>query len=411
MEVTGILLITIVMAGAAVAYSIYHSKKINDIFHRTARKLNMDFSQEGRFKPVVSGHIGNIGVSIFRKQFSAGKTSVDTVGYKFSLRGPYAGAIDLKAEGILSTLEKKLGSTDIEVGSPWFDKVALVHGNNVHRVKALLHPRVRAIIVEMMKKSYSRKFTISYGVLETYQIIKNSLSVDTISHELKKLIRCAELLSREGSEADLLRDNYSAESDENVKITYIESLGAVSAGLSAEDPVIKDALSSRSNRMIFAAAKCIMEEGYDYIKNIFPGTDSSLQADILEWLCFRKAGEFVGFFDRYRDNLDTEVCRRLAEFYGIMNAENASGWLESELKSENKHPAEYRMELIRALGSCGSYGSIAVLNSVKSSKFSRAVDQAIAEIQERIGAGDSGWLSMQKTEGDEGALSIEKKDD
>ncbi len=40
----------------------------------------------------------------------------------------------------------------------------------------------------------------------------------------------------------------------------------------------------------------------------------------------------------------------------------------------------------------------------------REIDQAIARIQERIGTGDEGWLSVSGADEDEGDLSIAEEE-
>lgn len=156
---------------------------------------------------------------------------------------------------------------------------------------------------------------------------------------------------------------------------------------------------------------CILNKGYDYIRNIFTDSDSGLKADIISRLADKKADQFSNFFDRTRDNFNVEVRQKLAEFYGKIKTESAADWLEAELKSENRYPAEYRRELIGALGGCGNYKSISVLNGERKTRYSREIDKAIAEIQERIGAGDSGWLTLEKPEDEAGRLSIDKAED
>lgn len=69
-----------------------------------------------------------------------------------------------------------------------------------------------------------------------------------------------------------------------------------------------------------------------------------------------------------------------------------------------KHESgEYKTACVKALGSCGTYDSIALLDKQKGFRLNRDIDQAIAGIQQIIGSGDAGWVSLDLAD-DEGRL-------
>jgi len=158
--------------------------------------------------------------------------------------------------------------------------------------------------------------------------------------------------------------------------------------------------------LIFTAAKCLGDKGYEYIKPIYKSSDPELKEDIIVYLTKRKAAEFSSFFDDMRLSLDENAKIKLAEYYGSVGARNAADFMQDELMQTKYHQKEYRYALVRTLAVCGNYNTIAVLNKCRNG-MSREADRAIAVIQMRIGAGDSGWLSVQKTEEDDGFLNME----
>ena len=86
---------------------------------------------------------------------------------------------------------------------------------------------------------------------------------------------------------------------------------------------------------------------------------------------------------------------------GIMN------YLSIQLKMDRSNKPEYEKRCISMLGKYGDYTSINFLHTLKTEDNSSTVDKAINAIQERIGSGDSGWLSAAAPEDDEGLLSLD----
>ena len=79
-------------------------------------------------------------------------------------------------------------------------------------------------------------------------------------------------------------------------------------------------------------------------------------------------------------------------------------------RSDTERDKSYGLKLIEALASCGTFKSIEVLYGVKSLALKRDAEKAIATIQDRIGTGDAGWLSMHETDDSVGMLSISESD-
>ena len=67
-----------------------------------------------------------------------------------------------------------------------------------------------------------------------------------------------------------------------------------------------------------------------------------------------------------------------------------------------------QIEITKALGRCGGFAQIeplALAREQARGKYRRILDEAIARIQDRVGAGDQGWLTVSPMNDDRGALS------
>ena len=93
-------------------------------------------------------------------------------------------------------------------------------------------------------------------------------------------------------------------------------------------------------------------------------------------------------------------------YYAAIAVPEAEKFLQEQLYDVVSASETYWRSCIRALAKCGTYESINVLNEFSNRRLKREKDQAIAEIQSRIGAGDSGWLSVGKLEPEAGDLSV-----
>lgn len=216
-------------------------------------------------------------------------------------------------------------------------------------------------------------------------------------------------LSRPGSIEELLRENYMADTSIEAKVCYLESLEAVCKQISKDDDLIQDALHLRRPELAFAAVKLIGLEGSSLVQEIFAVADDQLKIKVLEYLSSNRNGFLIPYLKDVRIRLSNDVKEILARYYQLLGVAEAEQYLQREIDEDEMSTNEYKISCIQALGACGTYNSIAFLDNHRGLRLYQEIDQAIASIQNRIGSGDAGWLSVQDSDElgtEDGALSI-----
>ncbi len=407
-----ILILTLIVIGCVAAVNNRSKKKWLGIFQKLARRHNLSLVRETvQLYLGVTGSLKGFPVSIFRRVFSKGKQSETTIGFAFEFSG-FKGHLDVTPENFSRRIGRLMGKTDFQLKDKRFDGAAWVTGGHLHAVRALLHPEARKIIRHLIDSAFDKMFSLHNRHLETYQLASNYDSAEEVEEEIRIILRLGHLLTRKATIEEMLRENYLAETEEDGKTAYLESLSAVSGELKEEDAVIKSALGSSNPRLVWEAVKAIGTAGRKRIPDLFQAADAAMAVEILDYLKRKKlrgmAPYFISVCGEIRDwSLRAEVVTFLAS----TGTKASEKYLQKELTAGNRYPVDYLKECIKALGACGTRESIAFLHSVREGMPRRDIDAAIASIQSRLGTGESGWLSIQETKTEDGALSLDKGDD
>ena len=384
----------------------------NKRLQNLAKAHNLTFIKGSLGKgPEISGSIGGFSICVLRRDFSHGKSSTATIGFLVDLDG-LREKFQITAENFISRIKKTDRKADIELDDRSFDDAALVKGGGTHTVRALLHPEARRIITQLIESSYDRKFSLSENALETYQRTGRFMGEAEISSEIRSIIRLAQLLTRKKTTEALLRENYHDEQFTSSKYVYLESLSAVVGGMTEKDEIIQDALHSGNHKLAFLAVKVIGKAGFRYIPEIFSKTDDDLAIQILDYAEKNRATSLVLFFKTTFPNIKSwPIKSAVVRFLASTQDPSIENFLHEQLTTQEEPPIEHTVECIKALGRCGTYGSIQVLHSLRGALPRREIDGAIASIQARIGTGDAGWLSIHESKDGEGNLSLEENDE
>jgi hypothetical protein len=218
------------------------------------------------------------------------------------------------------------------------------------------------------------------------------------------------MLTRPGGLKDRMEDNYLSEENLAQKRHFLERWFAVKQKIQGDEKILRDALGSGIPELRFEAARGLRREGTQYLGEIYSKADESLKIKMLEYVSRKWFGKDF-LLPCSSADYKTEIgLRELIRYYAVKEKSDAETDLEKIIVSNNPFVSDgIRKDAIRALAVCGTYRSIEFLNRNINPSFYREADKAIAMIQDRIGTGDSGWLSLRKTEDSEGALSIEKE--
>ena len=387
---------------------LIRERKLKRLLQAFGTKQGLEFQDNFSLKNCrLRGDYRGVPLTITVKYFSRGKSSILTLGFEVSHFNINVGHLHISAENMGKKIGKFLGNKDLEIGDHRFDELAWVESSGNVYARAYLGRRARQLIGEFIKDAYSRFFIVNNNKIRTWQVAENFTDVTQLETICGDITTLASLLSRNESLPILLRENVAEEQQASMKIPLLDALGQSEGNLEIEDPLIQESLEDPDKKLRFAAIRLLGAKGYPLMQTLFPECSEELQTEMLEYGTERTAKELAPFFQGIaRGDADPKVKTALAQYFGAVNYEGAETFLQAELESKERRTEKYNAALIQALGRCGSYASIEFLDRRRNPLNARLIDQAIAEIQERIRAGDGGWLSIQEPHGDDGKLSL-----
>lgn len=383
----------------------------NNYLKTVSKNFNLLFKESwGGRLPAASGVIKGLRVKIFREDLSEKGKAVNTVMVSIAIPEKRVKQIDLSKENFISNLLKRGNHTDIEMADPLFDDKAFVGGDSLYDIHALLHPEVRRLITRFIDMSFKNKFEIKYGTLRINMNTDLFPEIKTFVTAFKDLISLAEYLARTGLTGQLLAENYQSEQNEETKKIYMQSLFL----LKKEKPetiisesILKDAMESGVPLLQFYSVCFSSANTNKYISRFYDKSEPELKTDILEFLSSINDPELLPFFiGKFKDCTDLGEKMAIVHYWGAVSAVELENVIIEEIKKESSAHSKYAVACISALGGCGKYKSIAFLDDIKEFPTRKLIEQSIIFIQQRIGSGDEGWLSVQKEGGDSGKLSV-----
>ena len=301
------------------------------------------------------------------------------------------------------------GHGGLATGDLLFDQVAWVNSSSTSYALAYLNRELRSIVANLIQGS-NIDFSADKSSVRCRNGANNFKTVRQLETVCDDIVNVSALLSREEAPATLMRRNFADESEAAVKIALLEALHHSERDLEMEDPTIQESLKSSDMGLRFTAVRLLGSKGYSLIPKLFPDCWDDYQVQILGYVTEHQVTELLPFFLEVAQRATyPRVKRALVRYFDVTSYEKAEPFLRTELESNEPRTTEYTNALIRALGCCGTYASIEILDKRKTPENARRIDYSIAQIQHRIGAGDGGWLSMQKPEEEEGWISLPTK--
>ena len=137
----------VLVLGGAVAFAAQSRRKqrLNDAFQRVARVRDGEFTAGGWFaRPSV--RFSYLGTRVLLDTFSTGGKH-PTYYTQLHLDWPHQQLrLEVFPEGFLSRIGKLLGTQDIQIGSPAFDRDYVIRGNDVRQIREILTASVQSRI-------------------------------------------------------------------------------------------------------------------------------------------------------------------------------------------------------------------------------------------------------------------------
>lgn len=392
---------------------------MSEFLSEAAREYELAFIKGSIFSfPFVTGRIDSYPLNIERYIFGARGYSDQTLKFEIDIKQGKLHPFSLTAEGWFSHMSKFFGKNDILIGDESFDDKALIQGYNTPQLYILLNKKARSLIYSFISSAYKEIFKINESKITYYIAIGHIKSYKDVKVILDNIIMLAKILCRKGKPVDLLKENYLTETEKEVKKKLLTSLYSLNGFLLPDDSVIKKALGNKSSEIRFLGARLLKKEGYEHLKKIYEHGNVYIKKLVINHLKTECEVCFLDYFlEKAENESSTAVKQELADYFRVTGDVKAEPFLRKELGTKRDYETMtdfhlYKLTVIQALKYCGTYESIEPLYNVKQLALKREADEAIAAIQDRIGAaGDKGWLSISSDTDDQGKLSLTDEQD
>jgi hypothetical protein len=380
-----------------------------------AEKYRLECKRQDRTQPFrICGSLDNYEITVFYDKVLNSISLEPAVVLEVKHNSEFDFSLYVSARWAFRYTDTDSSPRYLKSGDDMLDSKVYITSNDISSASCLLHPKVRGILADEIAQHKLARFRCDSGIIQFHYLGWNDFSGDSFGQTFSRLKPLLELLSRKGSRIDLLKENYVAEERDEAKLVFFKALFRLNwnPGKTAKrDPIIKDALHSGNSEFQFRAIQLMGHEGKAELIKRFPGAHGFIQCEMLEYAVRRQWKDLRIFFSGQFTSLKTAKAIEAWLDYFSVAADTSFEKIFHTILDSGKIPENVeKNKIVYVLGKCGTYPSIGRLHAMKDHVNPRIVDQAIAGIQNRIGVGDAGWLSVQKAEKTEGMLALEDKD-
>lgn len=176
--------------------------------------------------------------------------------------------------------------------------------------------------------------------------------------------------------------------------------------------LINDSLHSDVPENVFWAVKQKGMKDFFHFERVFLPGRNSFKIKVIEHFIEQKDKTPFKFFVSIQYKLNKEVLSKLFLYCKEIGDSSVEDFILSMLKENFGYADTYFLikSGLNALETCGTFKAVTFLCSVKSIN-SISTAETVARIQNRIGSGKAGWLSVQNVEQEKGSLSIAKENE
>lgn len=291
-----------------------------------------------------------------------------------------------------------------------FEKDIILYSDSPLILQAKLNHSVRNIILHIANSLLFKDFSISNNCIKLVVRAYNQVDHMKLFNYISQIVEITKSVSKNETIESMLRENFYSEKNEEVKLKLFESIRSITNRLIHDDlTFLEAAFKAKQPKLRFSAARLLGDKANGSFADIFSKSYDDLKIEILEFLSIvnnkESAFSFIPFIVEEKN---TAVQAALINYLGKHSSARVLTFLHKQLKENIPHELCFRSAIIKLLGLCGNYESIELLNKIHGLALKKYINQAIASIQNRIGTGGSGWLSIKK---DSRALSIAGDED
>ncbi len=186
-------------------------KKWGAVFSEAAKLLGLAFTAGDRSTaPVLSGSVREFPTNVSIEEVRQGRSTVLAIAVRVGfprLRAP----IVVTPEGLLKRIGWKGGPSDVLFNDDDFDALAKVEGEPIHDLRAMFNRRVRSAVADLIRGCVAGGFKLTDSSLETRQKSEGCDAPDSLAALVNRIVGLAADLSRPGSTARLLAENFLEE--------------------------------------------------------------------------------------------------------------------------------------------------------------------------------------------------------
>lgn len=406
MTITLISLLTIIIGGVGIAYTVNKSKKMNDIFLALGTKYGLKVKHMGKVfsEPELTGRYK--GLQIHVSFTYANKTTYLSLRAGFVKKMPLG--FEISPENFGTGLKSLIGmNDDMQIGDKAFDDALLIESNDEQYLRAYLNTDMRDLITRVYNLSSEFKIT-SGGITSTKDFdmysIKNDIETfinlcDSIEEELR----------RPATERDRLIDIILHDTS---KITSRRCFDALVKSY-PDDPetqkLLKTLLSSTDAWLRLEAAYLIGgTTAKKHILELLESPYSQVVKKAAHMTARVVTTEFINpLKDVYAAQGDKEIRKYVLAAFQNLADTGLSDFLLNILVHDS---AGNQADVADALSTCGTLEAVEILLNLSKNPlnmgWNRNIKEAVAKIQLRLGKGDKGWVSLADNFDERGDLSI-----
>ena len=387
-------------------------KKRIGILKKNAAKYNLEFRPRRKFRPcLVEGKLSDFDVRIYFKKLDRSVLAMASLVVEFDLNVSLPFEMYIMAGWAYNVPNLVDGLVQLYTGDSEFDSKVVLTSTDKRNAICRLHPKIRAIIYREIEHHKLARMKYSYGIIQFHYYDWNTFCNNDLEAAISRFSPLVEFMKRDGDRIELLRQNYLAEEKESARAVYLGMLVWLGWKPGPKHPILIEALKSSHFQLRMAAIVLLEKAGIPEIEKWFHTLSGTAQAEMLAYGAKKGWKELTDFFSGQYDNLRSKKALMAWLDYFLYAADSSVEPVFLDLIGNNKAAGfDYQEKVIKILGKCGSLIAVTALHNAKEDWNARLIDQEIARIQSRIGVGDSGWLSVNRPDEEEGTLALEDKE-
>ena len=139
MILISVIIVAVIVVGAAVVLSILSQRKRDETWRQFASEIGGEFVPGALFRSSkIQAHAGQAAVTVDTYTVSNGDTSTTYTRMRAPMQTSDGFEFSIERKGWIGRLDKALGTKHIDVGDADFDHDFLVRGNNEYKIQSLL---------------------------------------------------------------------------------------------------------------------------------------------------------------------------------------------------------------------------------------------------------------------------------